>query len=358
MAGPRHEVALLFRGDREARDTLTLPNTRLAKIADALEGVGISAAPAVFDDTFADEVREQLVTMDGVLVWVDPFSGAGDRSVLDELLREVAETGVFVSAHPDTIIKMGTKEVLHATRNMEWGSDTRSYRTLEELRTGLPDALLKGKARVLKQYRGNGGNGVFKVEPYDREVDSIARDTLLRVRHARRGSAEERVSFAELVDRMSPYFAGRGRIIDQVWQDRMTEGMIRCYFVRNKVAGFGEQLVNALFPGDDYDGPVQPGPRLYYPATREDFQRLKSLLEEKWLAEMQLRLDVGDTDLPVIWDADFFYGPKAPTGEDSYVLCEINVSAVFPFPDEALGPLAQETLRCLTEQGGRPASRN
>jgi hypothetical protein len=29
------------------------------------------------------------------------------------------------------------------------------------------------------------------------------------------------------------------------------------------------------------------------------------------------------------------------------VLCEINISSVFPFPDEALGPLAEETLRRL-----------
>jgi len=35
-----------------------------------------------------------------------------------------------------------------------------------------------------------------------------------------------------------------------------------------------------------------------------------------------------DGQLPIIWDADFLYGPKTPSGDDSYVLCEINVSAV------------------------------
>jgi len=39
------------------------------------------------------------------------------------------------------------------------------------------------------------------------------------------------------------------------------------------------------------------------------------------------------------------YGPKNASGEDTYVLCEINISSVFPFPDEALVPLAEETLR-------------
>ena len=41
--------------------------------------------------------------------------------------------------------------------------------------------------------------------------------------------------------------------------------------------------------------------------------------------------------------ADFLYGPKDAAGADTYVLCEINVSSVYPFPDEALAPLAAAT---------------
>jgi hypothetical protein len=41
------------------------------------------------------------------------------------------------------------------------------------------------------------------------------------------------------------------------------------------------------------------------------------------------------------------YGSKDAAGDDTYVLCEINISSVYPFPDEALMPLAQETLRRL-----------
>jgi len=47
-----------------------------------------------------------------VLVWVNPIEQGLDRSRLDPLLRDVAATGVFVSAHPDVILRMGTKEVL------------------------------------------------------------------------------------------------------------------------------------------------------------------------------------------------------------------------------------------------------
>jgi hypothetical protein len=56
--------------------------------------------------------------------------------------------------------------------------------------------------------------------------------------------------------------------------------------------------------------------------------------------------------LPVIWDADFLLGPKGEDGGDSYVLCEINASSVFPIPDEAADHLAETTLRRLDRRPG------
>src|SRR5262249_31700191 len=183
----------------------------------------------------------------------------------------------FVSSHPDLILKMGTKEVLYRTRKMAWGSDTRLYRTLEQFRCELPKCLAEGKPRVLKQYRGNGGIGVWKVEA----VDPRAPGERVHVRHALRGTQEVEESFYDFVARCAEYFEGDGRIIDQVYQPRLTDGIIRCYQVRDHVAGFGEQLVNALYPAPPgaaaADAPP-PGPRLYYSPTRPDFQRLKNQL--------------------------------------------------------------------------------
>ena len=51
-------------------------------------------------------------------------------------------------------------------------------------------------------------------------------------------------------------------------------------------------------------------------------------------------LGIATDDLPVIWDADLLLGPRTAAGEDTYVLCEINVSSVFPIPDEAPETLA------------------
>ena len=57
----------------------------------------------IYSDGAIDAVREQLLGLDGVLVWVNPIEQGLDRSPLDPLLREVAEAGVWVSAHPDVI---------------------------------------------------------------------------------------------------------------------------------------------------------------------------------------------------------------------------------------------------------------
>ena len=157
------KVALLWHGGRAARETTTLEASHFRAVAEALHTQGIEADPAIYNDDFADKVRAQLLGVDGVQVWVNPIEDGRDRTVLDALLRQVAEEGVFVSAHPDVIQKMGTKEVLFQTRGMSWGCDTHLYRTLGELREQLPLRLAEEKPRVLKQYRGNGGNGVWKV---------------------------------------------------------------------------------------------------------------------------------------------------------------------------------------------------
>src|SRR5207247_7068209 len=47
---------------------------------------------------------------------------------------------------------------------------------------------------------------------------------------------------------------------------------------------------------------------------------------------------------PAIWDADFLHGPKSAAGDDTYVLCEINVSAVWPYPPDASTRLAHAAL--------------
>ena len=156
-------VAILWRGDAEARRSANPETSSFKAIFAALAEVNVAAEPVVYEDDVADAVREELAQFAGVLVWVNPIHEGRNRAKLDTLLRETAEHGVWVSAHPDIILKMGTKEVLHRTRTMSWGSDTVLYRNIEAMRAELPERLAKG-ARVIKRNRGNGGLGVLKVE--------------------------------------------------------------------------------------------------------------------------------------------------------------------------------------------------
>jgi len=347
MINQRRRVAIVFPADAKDRPSTNVHQSRFAGVAKALAAAGIEVVCVPYADDFVEKVRAELLKVDGVLVWVNPIQSGRDRSVLNALLVDVSSKGVFVSAHPEVIAKMGTKEVLYRTAKMSWGSDTRLYTKLEAMHAGLPESLASGGPRVLKQVRGQSGEGVWKVEladPVNRSPSMISSNTTLRIREAKRGSAEERTSFEAFLSRCQPYFAGAGGIVDQAYQSRLPDGMVRCYVVRDRVAGFGEQIVNALYPSDAGTTAPQPGSRHYFPATRPDFQRLKEKLEREWLDELCRLVGLDKSRLPVIWDADFLYGPKDTDGTDTYVLCEINVSSVYPFPDDALMPLVAETL--------------
>ena len=348
-------VALVYAGDRNARHTATPENSRFPKLFEALSVLGIAAEPAVYHDDFRDEVRTQLMQMDGVLVWVNPIEGGRDRTQLDALLREVSAAGIYVSTHPDVILKLGTKEVLVQTRHMGWGvEDTQQHMTMQELRHTLAAQLAQGQARVLKQYRGNGGNGVWKVEPARAPAAHATGVVSVCVRHAQRGSVDEILTLDQFLVRCEQYFEGGGRIINQTYQARLPEGMVRCYLVHDKVAGFGLQAINALCPAAvgtaDTASSNPPGtppattPRLYHPPTLPQCQSLKHALESEWVPQLQREMQIGTTSLPTIWDCDFLLGPKNATGDDTYVLCEINVSCVSPFPDAAIDVIANATL--------------
>ena len=157
-------VAILYPGNHEARRNATHENSRFSDLFRTVAVQGTHVQPAVYHDDFCEDVREQLMQVDGVLVWVNPIEGGRDRSVLDSMLRDVAAAGIVVSTHPDVILKLGTKEVLYRTRDVGWGCDTHLYVSMDQMRKELPARLAAGKARVLKQYRGNGGNGVWKAQ--------------------------------------------------------------------------------------------------------------------------------------------------------------------------------------------------
>jgi hypothetical protein len=318
-------IAILYPGTAEQRRTATPQNNRFAALFEAFATRGVQAQPVVYADDWADELRAPLAALDAVLVWVNPIEAGRSRAVLDALLREVAAADVLVSTHPDVILKLGTKDVLVDTRDLGWGSDCHRVDSLAQLAAELP-ARLAGGARVLKQWRGHSGIGIWRVEALP--------DGRAKLRHAQRGCAEEVVPLAEAVARMAPYFEQGGHMVDQAWQPRLPEGMLRAYLVQDRVAGFGVQPVVALHPT------AEPTPRLYHPADLAEGQTLRRRLESDWVPALQARFGLAREALPLLWDCDFLRG----AGDADWVLCEINVSSVAPFPDAAIAPLVQAVI--------------
>lgn len=317
-----HRIAIVYPGHAAQRRTATPQNNRFAELFDAFAARGVDAVPVVYSDDWADELLAPLSAMEAVLVWVNPIEAGRSRAVLDALLRQVAAAGVLVSTHPDVILKLGTKDVLVDTRDFGWGSDCHRVDSLAQLAAELPSRL-GGGPRVLKQWRGHGGIGVWRVEAFG--------EGRLKLRHAQRGSAEEVVSLDEMVSRMAPYFEQGGHMVDQAWQPRLPEGMLRAYLVQDRVAGFGVQDIVALHPT------AEPTTRIYHSADLAQGHALKARLEAEWVPALQARFGLARASLPMLWDCDFLRG----AGAEDWVLCEINVSSVAPFPDSVVAPLVQ-----------------
>jgi len=341
------QIAIVYPGDSEVRRLATRENNRFAAVFAAFAAYGADAQPAVYNLAQANELRDQLLGFDGALVWVNPIDAGHSRAPLDAVLREVAAAGVLVSTHPDVIMKLGTKDVLVDTRRLGWGSDVHRIDTLAQLRAEVGARLGAGKARVLKQWRGHSGIGVWRVERMPGK-GPFGPSSPVRARHAPRGSGEAVLSFEEFVALMGPYFEDGGHMVDQAWQPRLNEGMVRCYLVQERVEGFGLQAVNALHPpaaGDASGQAPTPSQRLYHPPDLPALQGLRQRLEAEWIPELQQTVGIRTEELPLLWDCDFMHGEPSAAGEPRYVLCEINVSSVAPFPDSAIEPLVAAATR-------------
>jgi hypothetical protein len=151
-----------------------------------------------------------------------------------------------------------------------------------------------------------------------------------------------------VLERLEPYFADGGHMIDQAWQPRLREGMVRAYLVRDRVAGFGHQAINAFYSAQPGETPTPPGPRLYSSADDPRFQVLRQRLEADWVGLLRKALGVDSSRLPLLWDADFLLGGAEGTKEASYVLCEINVSSVSPYPESANAEIVRAVQSVLS----------
>lgn len=335
-----YRLALMWRGDPKAPDRLASHATRVRPLMAALKDEGIEAEQVVYFDEDVAAARARLLACDGAIVWINPLADGRDRSQVDALLREVSAAGRWVSTHPDTIKAMGTKEVLWRTRQITWGSDTDIYDTHDAFGLRFPVKLSVAGTRVLKPMRGNDGQGVLKVELAGKGEVSVqaAADDVVRV-----------LPLAGFIAEMAGAFDGGASLIDQAFQPRVSDGMVRCYMSRGDVVGFAEQFPRVREPGVPALG--MNSAKTMHGRDAPAFKDLCERMEREWTPGLQRALDLATSALPILWDADFFYRPEPLLGnEPRFVLCEINVSSVSPFPDVAAPLIAANVRRALDER--------
>ena len=348
-------------------------------MADALRAHGLVVETVPFARDRVTELANRLAALtrgEGVLAWADPIGDDGDRTGLDRLLRRAEEAGVWVSARPDVVDRLGTKEVLYTTRHLGWGSDVGLYRAVGEFRRDFPARLAAAGVRVLKASRGNGGRTVWKVGlPAGRAQGAPLPDDEVMVQHARvRDGAATSMTLNEAQDLVEAAGAfdgwdGAGTLVDQEFLPGIARGIIRCYLVGGWVVGFARQYPDGVVP----DGPLQvtpesepsaekvmglPSPKTMYPPAEPAFADLRARLEGEWVPQMTAALGLEPDDLPALWDVDLIGEGPAATGQRSavsgtvarFVLCEINASSVIPFPPEAPSRVARHVVAALASR--------
>ena len=324
----KNTIALMIFGEQGSLRN-ALIEEKYKRLAVHFSEKGFNVDSVLYHDSISDKLEKELLKYDAILVWVNPVEQGGDRKILDTLLMKLSDQGRFVSSHPDTILKIGTKEILFKVRETEFGGDTKLYDSFKDFKERFLKSLTG--IRILKQYRGNGGDGVFKIDATNIKNDRIV------VTHAKSGDEEKLMTVDDFFSSFKPFFNNNSILIDQEWNSNIINGMVRCYLTGSKVTGFGYQEINALYPLK------KPSKRFYFSEVCGLFQDLRNIMENNWVSQLQKITGIENERLPVIWDADFFINKiNTENTNEKYSLCEINVSCVSPFPESSIPHIVEE----------------
>lgn len=271
---------------------------------------------------------------DAVLVWVNPVDRDIETGYFEKYLRDMKDQGKYVSSQPDAVIKIGTKKVLFELSGTRWSSNTFLHEN-ESTFIELEERLNIDSFRVLKQHRGNDGIGVYKVGRVDKYY-----------------IAKEAHTNKELIfnsfDDMKNFLIGNfnisinNPIIETKWNNNLVNGVIRCYFCNKTVAGFGYQEINSLYP-DEVTTNIKKQ-RFYLTENCGIFKGIRGVIETEFIDDILVNLEIDQSTLPLIWDADFFINDLA---KNDIELCEINASCVSPFPPSAIKYIHKEIEKNL-----------
>ena len=184
------KLALLWPRDAAKWHAATPGDYRLHRVFDAVAALGIEAEPALYADDVADRGARAASALRRRAGLGRSALATGATASCSTRCCGTWRRAVCGSArHPDVILKMGVKEVLHRTRHLGWGTDTHLYRDVASVPRRVSAAPADGGAAgpeaEPRQWRRRACGRSNSIS------DSGRDDAIVRVLHARRGSVPE-----------------------------------------------------------------------------------------------------------------------------------------------------------------------
>ncbi|MGJ4050371.1 Cj0069 family protein [Corynebacterium macclintockiae] len=309
--------------DGHRRDTMP--------IVEAIREKGWGAEVVYFDPEKTNEIYEDVAAKyDAYISRVNPgHIPGGEKGYFDMLTKLTEEAGLVGMSTPAEMMAYGAKDALVKLNDTELvPGDTAAYYDVDSFHKTFPTSLSYGE-RVLKQNRGSTGSGIWRVQLEDKQLAetvepgaALPLDTKLKCTEAVDNHTEVR-ELGEFMDFCDQYIVGdNGMLVDMRFMPRIVEGEIRIllvgphpvFVVHKKPAEGGDAFSATLFSGAKYTY-----------QKPEEWQDLVDMFAE---ARPVIAEKLGGDNIPLIWTADFMLADDDETGEDTYVLGEINCSCV------------------------------
>lgn len=341
----QHLVVFEARGGSDKGEYGYRPDSK--PIIDSLTNRGWTAEVIFYCDEDRGEVYRHTCDKAGAYVSRVNPGNLRDETGYFQMLRELVNHGVVGLPHPDAMINYGAKNAVEKLSGTDIvPEDVECYYDFETFKSGFPKSLSRC-VRVLKQNRGSTGEGIWRVEVLN-DADQtggaapIDLDTLVKCTEAKDNHVET-MPLSEFIDFCVQYLDGEGgMILDMPFLERIKEGEIRVFMLRNKVVNIVHK--KPADAPDAFSATLFSGAKYSY----ESPDKWPELVELVTKNVSVIQTSLGNYDLPLIWTIDFIMDTDKKTGGDRYVLGEINASCVgFSTHLELSEDIADEIIRLM-----------
>ena len=296
-------------------------------IAESLKKRGWTAEIIFYSDEDRGEIYKY--TVENACAYISRVNPGflKDETGYFQMLSELVKRGIKGLPHPHVMIYYGAKNAIEKLKGTALvPEDVYTYYDFEEFKNSFPKTL-ETKTRILKQNRGSTGEGIWRVElesgngNAQKSDEPITYETMVKCTEAKDNHVEI-MKLGEFIDYCVQYLDGdSGMLLDMPYLERIKEGEIRVFMLRNKVVNIVHK--KPVDRPDAFSATLFSGATYTYDSP-DNWPELVELIEKNINVIIER---LGNYDMPLIWTADFILDTDKD-GNDMYVLGEINASCV------------------------------